>query len=63
MKQTTILLFLGIIMLSDVTNVHAETVIEDITEGEQPKAAPSRGRPKLSSEEIAQRKKAKKEQT
>ena len=50
-------------MLSDVTNVHAETVIEDITEGEQPKAAPSRGRPKLSPEEIAQRKKAKKEQT
>ena len=64
MKQTTLLLLLGIIMLSDSSNlIQAETVVEDITEGEQPKAAPSRGRPKLSPEEIAQRKKSKKEQT
>jgi len=61
MKQTTLLLLLGIIMLNDVPSVYAETVVEDITEGEEPKKAPSRSRPKLSPEEIAQRKKAKKE--
>ena len=66
MKQiSTILLFLGVSMLSDQVNmVSAETIIEDI--GEQDPAAgvyeaKSRSRPKLSPEEIAQRKKAKRE--
>jgi hypothetical protein len=65
MKYSTLLLFLGLLVLNDnVELVAADTIVEDMGEedpsGQANAGSKSKSRPKMSPEEVTKRKKAKK---